>query len=208
MVKNEPTPPRNGIFTAKNVGIDTVNDDVTISVTKAGNEAGSIYSDDKFTFGIYEAKMKISETKNVRFAFFLLDPKSNGGGTENEIDVIEIDVKTCSIIFFTFTCAKAFSTIHQDSMHLPLFSEEKDLKDFLGENPFDEFHKYSLFWSKNSIEFKIDDKVFATVTDSKVLKKVEKFSRMHLYVNSYAYDEDNSPTTDSSLLVDYVISGT
>lgn len=189
--------------------------DVHLRVSDNGMKAAGIISTEKVenNYGVYEAKMKFSNTPGVRYSFFLYSGINEG---QNEIDIIEIDVKRC---YIGITCAQASSTIHKDSSTRLDTSVPVDLGRLLGlgfgGDATRDYHTYKLFWSPSRIEVSIDGIIFYCITDIRSndrtcrydprdVQEVRNFNEMFIIINSYDIDNVGGPSSNSLLTVDSV----
>ncbi|KXA90009.1 hypothetical protein AKJ61_01645 [candidate division MSBL1 archaeon SCGC-AAA259B11] len=124
-----------GICTAKNVNVN--GNDVSIFVPSDRQSGGEISSSERYKEGSFEIRMKVEKEPYVRYAFFLGGFKNE---PQNEIDVIEIDIKGDG-------SAVAYSTVYWTAGQRLWTSGEYDID--INES----YHTYKLDWQDSTLYF-------------------------------------------------------
>ena len=147
-----------------------------------GNHDGAeIRSEERFSYGTYEARMRTEYAPGSISTFFLYELVRKGN---DEID-IEIFNDGSRKIWFT-TWVADVQTNHSEHI-LPF-------------DPADGYHDYRIEWSRNRVRFFVDGSLMETFT-----KKVPR-ARMHLFSNHWwpNWLTEGPPSSPRSLRIDRI----
>ncbi|MGF1910801.1 family 16 glycosylhydrolase [Vibrio kasasachensis] len=167
-------------FSRKGMSIELAPDRVLDEQGKRTFFSGELRSHDFYAFGCYEIDMKPIKAPGVVTSFFLFagpyDKPDNGSGLHNEIDIEFLGYNTNMVQLNFWTDDDDYGNSHETLI-------------FLGFDASKRFHRYGIYWGKDSLEWFIDGKSVLKVHNSRYdpIPNADH-SNMRIMVNVWAAD--------------------
>lgn len=146
---------------------------------------GFIYAKERFFYGSYSARIKVSSVPGAVASFFVCTEMAKifSDGTHDEIDFEFITAKPHSVLFTTWFLATGMEGKQQTPTH----------NSFLWEDPtFDirDWHVYRFDWHPDRVDFYIDG--IKRWTSTRAIPKREMMIALHIYTID-TWEEVNYP---------------
>lgn len=156
-------------------------------VEKPGYYTGGAYWHDKrSTYGYYEMRADIENTRGVWSAFWLY-PDSMGKDDNSARDGAEIDI---------YESARPFRT--QNAIHFDGFNHRREYMHRGVADLYSGYHTFALDWKKDSMKFYYDNKLVTEITDSYLISQVAGRLTLSTEINGKS-DENLIPHPDRSI---------
>ncbi|MBY5944018.1 family 16 glycosylhydrolase [Photobacterium rosenbergii] len=144
-------------------------------------QSGELRSEEFYGYGCYEVEMKPIAEPGVVSSFFLFagpfDKPKGGNGMHNEIDIEFLGYDTNMLQINFWTNDDRYAQSHEQLVYLD-FDASQD------------FHRYAIKWTKNSIQWFVDGSLVFTVKNSKRDPiPSARDSQLRIMMNVWATDE-------------------
>lgn len=178
------------------------NFDINGQTITAHYGVGLITCETDFGYGKFEVECKMPKGKGLWPAFWMYNPTA-GEMAKPEIDIFEGysdkkgNYRECCSFLRPYNVE---SCLHLESgLGLPKTPAQKPWIWDFNSNPSDGFHKYSLNWTTELIEFKIDNKTVRYIDDQDIVnycsnRKLILLLNTHIdgnFANTFEIDEKN-----------------